>query len=561
MLLHPVVYHGWVALTSIIAIIATAHYMSNSLSGFSANYEFVRTHELQWHNLNFSRIFEKPEIADHTYEVAENTPDLADHTRAVAIVTEDVAENTASAFLPTSPPRRKVTAVKIIGSKTALQIAADDKRVILNTSATHFQSNTTRPTSVHWPRLRLLKIIVYRYTITIQLARLIFELGRWAIVQTTSILVCWDIAIFSFCILFNLKRRWCLLWAGLSRRPSAQVNLPSVTLPDDAKQAREQKLEHDYIRVAIENLALRNSWAAAQERARRQRLAFRYIYKWRLIIADRVKERLYTTIITAGPKSLDDRQISESTPDPFEEQRAEQTPLPSSCLSALPAPSDPVGTTPSGELPPTLPVASSDAKPESVPLSRPLVRDGSSIEDKPNWDADGSIPGKGVQPGEPAKDLNVAGNKVQTPGSSEGSLIPKQPTSTFTQPKPPPSREKPTKKKMSGDKAFRPRPGAPAFLMPKPGPKQGPKRDPPPSPPSRLGGMVIATDAPVMTRLCERDKACPFRVCGKAHHGPLVDPSAPFKIQGWCRYNQGCTARNCDRWHGPPASASLESGQ
>ncbi|MDI1492926.1 MAG: hypothetical protein OHK93_004709 [Ramalina farinacea] len=160
---------------------------------------------------------------------------------------------------------------------------------------------------------------------------------------------------------------------------------------------------------------------------------------------------------------------------------------------------------------------------------------------------------------------DVSSHPAQVPDSMDGPNVSKQPmprskepTSTFTQPKPPPPRPKPGKDKRCGEKISRPRPAVPAFLLPKTGKQRRPTRDAPPSPPSRLSSMVIATDNPVVTQLCERDKSCSFQVCGKAHHGPLVDPSKPFKIRDWCKFDH-CTSRNCGKLRAlPPVSRASE---
>lgn len=184
------VYHGWIAITSIIAIIATAHYITDSLSTFPDHYESSPTCELQRHILDVSRIFETRGVADDTRSTSVSLPPSSD---------------------------TKNTAVIIAGSSAARLKATDGKKEIFETTSIKFQRIPACRKSVLWPRLRLLKVIVYRYTIIMQLARLMLELGRWAIIQTSSILGCWDIAIFNFCILFNLRRRRCFLWAGLSK--------------------------------------------------------------------------------------------------------------------------------------------------------------------------------------------------------------------------------------------------------------------------------------------------------------------------------------------------------
>ena len=108
---------------------------------------------------------------------------------------------------------------------------------------------------------------------------------------------------------------------------------------------------------------------------------------------------------------------------------------------------------------------------------------------------------------------------------------------------------------LSQDLTRQNKPKLPAFLM-QDSVKQN-EQEPvaEPSTPSRLEGMVYDTNIPVKKKLCEADKMCSSRVCGKAHHGPRVNPNRPFTIEAYCIYDQGCKSKNCAKWHGSPASA------
>lgn len=300
-----------------------------------------------------------------------------------------------------------------------------------------------------------------------------------------------------------------------------------------------------------------NFLAAVQQRARRDRLATRYFWKWRLLMADRRIECLRATTIAAEVKHQEERQINcevdaqDEQAKPFEEPGLEPSAQQPDDRSFEVDSQTWQDTLPAGSLSPIdPPKIEATAPPETSPLA----------ESQPSQSPD-------------------------NPASLRGA-IEDAPEPAFVQPQLPEWRKKAKKGpskfqrapagRTSGDDWLannlaqeegltRPQGlSAPSFSSPRPGPwapknpkvpkeeQWGAENDASLKPKSRLADMV---QGPVKVTKCALDRDCRAPVCGKAHHGPCTDPTTPFMPEKWCWYNQECDRSSCQRWHLSPASA------
>ena len=298
--------------------------------------------------------------------------------------------------------------------------------------------------------------------------------------------------------------------------------------------------------------------ASVQQRARRERLATRYFWKWRLIMAHRRIESFKTTTIAAEVKhQLQQMNISEADAQNSEQANSceEQELEPSSQKpgDGFPEVNSQIlqDTLPPGPLSPidspkyeaTAPAeTSSQAESPSFPVPDPPTVLQGAIEEPPEPAF--------VQPqlSERCKKAKKDSFKFQK-APAGNTRISEWPTNVLGQD------DWPTQPQGLP---------APSFSSPRPGP-WAPKNPKVPKeeqwgaedgtslePESRLADML---EGPVKVTKCALDKECTVRVCGKAHHGPCTDPTESFMPEQWCRYNRGCTRSNCRRWHSSPAFA------
>lgn len=149
----------------------------------------------------------------------------------------------------------------------------------------------------------------------------------------------------------------------------------------------------------------------------------------------------------------------------------------------------------------------------------------------------------------PAKDDDNASSPRTSPlpieDKEQGS-----PQPPFYQPVPPAAGSKRCALRQYHQVRGQKKPSLPDFLRPEFGIQQK-------ATPSRLADMVYDTNVPYKKPLCPHDKDCPHVICGKAHHGPRVNPAKPFTIEQYCRDDRDCKSKTCGRWHRSAASGHM----
>lgn len=360
-----------------------------------------------------------------------------------------------------------------------------------------------------------------------------------------SMLSYWDVAILSCCILITLRRRGYFCWAGLDKPSSLQDEPFPFTAPEDGElQSGEQNLHPQHETIRANDFVALNILAATKQKARRDRLATRYVWKWRLVVANRGIERLRDTNRKAEAKQLQEHRINDEGAQGIEHAKSSEEPN-----SAPITPQQPEGLGSQVGSSPVLPTAppetsaqanSLSTSPPDLPSSPPAT-----IEDAPK-----PVP---IQPrhGQRRDRANKGATEFHK-GPAGKPSIPAWLANDLTQ-------EGPT-----NAQGFQP--SSPSWPTTRQRPQGGPKvpeqeqaeadDDANSLSGSRLAGMVFDKDGPAKVTKCPQDKDCTAQVCGKAHHGPFSDATKPFKPEEWCWHDRRCTRRNCDRWHSSPASVN-----